>query len=90
MKFLTLFLILLNLVITLPKAKSDGSYGDYDDHSTSTSGVLRFDVYKDVCPEVEDIIFSWVQEAVMEDSRMAASLLRIHFHDCFVNACPLN
>ncbi|EXC11393.1 Peroxidase 40 [Morus notabilis] len=83
MKFLTLFLILLNLVITLPKAKSDGSYGDYDDHSTSTSGVLRFDVYKDVCPEVEDIIFSWIQEAVMEDSRMAASLLRLHFHDCF-------
>lgn len=88
MKFLTLVMILLNVVIiTLPKATSDGSYGDYYDHNTN--GVLGFEVYKDVCPEVEAIIFSWVQRAVMEDSRMAASLIRLHFHDCFVNACPL-
>ncbi|GMN55126.1 hypothetical protein TIFTF001_024249 [Ficus carica] len=82
MKFLTLVMILLNgVMITLPKATSDGSYGDYYDHNTN--GVLGFDVYKDICPEVEAIIFSWVQRAVMEDSRMAASLLRLHFHDCF-------
>ncbi|XP_022138605.1 peroxidase 40 [Momordica charantia] len=39
------------------------------------------------CPEAEAIIFSWVQTAITEDPRMAASLLRLHFHDCFVNGC---
>ncbi|KAK3018598.1 hypothetical protein RJ639_004930 [Escallonia herrerae] len=47
---------------------------------------LRFSVYQDSCPEAESIIFSWVDRAVSEDPRMAASLLRLHFHDCFVNA----
>lgn len=48
--------------------------------------VLKINLYKDSCPEAEPIIFSWVQNAVSQDSRMAASLLRLHFHDCFVNA----
>lgn len=38
-----------------------------------------------ICPEAEAIIFSWIQTAIAEDPRMAASLLRLHFHDCFVN-----
>lgn len=40
-----------------------------------------------ICPEAEAIIFSWIQTAIAEDHRMAASLLRLHFHDCFVNGC---
>jgi len=43
-------------------------------------------IYRHTCPEAEAIIFYWVEQAVAEDSRMAASLLRLHFHDCFVNA----
>lgn len=38
-----------------------------------------------ICPEAEAIVFSWVQTVIAEDPRMAASLLRLHFHDCFVN-----
>lgn len=41
--------------------------------------------YKTSCPDVEAIIFSGVEQAVFDDPRMAASLLRLHFHDCFVN-----
>ncbi|KAG6486287.1 hypothetical protein ZIOFF_054857 [Zingiber officinale] len=33
----------------------------------------------------EAIIFSDVQQAVADVARMAASLLRLHFHDCLVN-----
>ncbi|XP_068657168.1 peroxidase 40 [Aristolochia californica] len=40
-----------------------------------------------VCSDAETIIFSGVDAAVAEDHRMAASLLRLHFHDCFVNGC---
>ncbi|KAH1096595.1 hypothetical protein J1N35_013516 [Gossypium stocksii] len=45
--------------------------------------VLQIDLYKNSCPEAEAIIYSWVENAVSQDSRMAASLLRLHFHDCF-------
>lgn len=47
---------------------------------------LQINIYRDSCPEAESIIFSGVENAVSQDSRMAASLLRLHFHDCFVNA----
>lgn len=49
---------------------------------------LGSNIYQSSCPEAESIIFYWVQKAVFQDSRMAASLLRLHFHDCFVNASP--
>ena len=32
----------------------------------------------------EQIVKSVVEKAVMKEARMAASLLRLHFHDCFV------
>jgi len=39
------------------------------------------------CPMAEIIVESVVQKAVMKEPRMAASLLRLHFHDCFVQGC---
>ncbi|XP_075107295.1 peroxidase 40-like isoform X1 [Nicotiana tabacum] len=48
--------------------------------------VLSFGLYQNSCPEAEPIIYSWVERTVSQDPRMAASLLRLHFHDCFVNA----
>ncbi|CAN1281639.1 Peroxidase 40 [Linum perenne] len=47
---------------------------------------LQFHLYQTTCPEAESIVFSWVESAMSVDPRMAASLLRLHFHDCFVNA----
>ncbi|KAH7282364.1 hypothetical protein KP509_35G026600 [Ceratopteris richardii] len=43
--------------------------------------------YSSSCPRVVDIVFSVVKNAVEREPRMAASLLRLHFHDCFVNGC---
>ncbi|GLJ28608.1 hypothetical protein SUGI_0563780 [Cryptomeria japonica] len=53
----------------------------------SDAGSLKPDYYLCNCPEAEAIIFSGVQKAVAQEPRMAASLLRLHFHDCFVNGC---
>lgn len=47
-------------------------------------GNLVLDYYKERCPMVEEIVQRQVQIAVLKDPRMAASLLRLHFHDCFV------
>lgn len=46
--------------------------------------LLVLDYYKETCPSVEEIVRRNVEIAVLRDPRMAASLLRLHFHDCFV------
>ncbi|XP_022952813.1 peroxidase 20 isoform X2 [Cucurbita moschata] len=59
----------------------------YGIESLGDDGLLVFDYYKETCPFVEDIIRRQVEIAVLKDPRMAASLLRLHFHDCFVMGC---
>ncbi|XP_031493494.1 peroxidase P7-like [Nymphaea colorata] len=48
---------------------------------------LSPDFYSDTCPDLLPIIQHQVQLAVAEERRMGASLLRLFFHDCFVNGC---
>ncbi|PON71500.1 Peroxidase [Parasponia andersonii] len=36
------------------------------------------------CPKAQEIVKSVVAKAVAREARIAASLLRLHFHDCFV------
>ncbi|XP_027369041.1 peroxidase 4-like [Abrus precatorius] len=43
--------------------------------------------YDKVCPQALPVIKSVVQQAINRERRMGASLLRLHFHDCFVNGC---
>ncbi|KAJ3694297.1 hypothetical protein LUZ60_009777 [Juncus effusus] len=43
--------------------------------------------YESTCPLADEIVMSVLHEAIVEDPRMAASLLRLHFHDCFVQGC---
>lgn len=43
--------------------------------------------YDSSCPNALSTIQSAVNNAVNQEARMGASLLRLHFHDCFVNGC---
>ncbi|XP_040995052.1 peroxidase A2-like isoform X1 [Juglans microcarpa x Juglans regia] len=43
--------------------------------------------YDETCPNVTSIIRGVIDNALLSDSRIGASLLRLHFHDCFVNGC---
>ncbi|KAH7837536.1 hypothetical protein Vadar_014938 [Vaccinium darrowii] len=53
----------------------------------TSSGQLTADYYDKVCPQALPTVKSIVQRAIMNEARMGASLLRLHFHDCFVNGC---
>ncbi|XP_027918470.1 peroxidase 40 [Vigna unguiculata] len=80
MQIVLLCLMILKLTPAFAATVNDAYGGD-------PGCALGSGIYRHTCPEAEAIIFYWVEQAVAEDSRMAASLLRLHFHDCFVNGC---
>ncbi|CDP07473.1 unnamed protein product [Coffea canephora] len=43
--------------------------------------------YQFSCPQANEIVMSVLERAIAQDPRMPASLLRLHFHDCFVQGC---
>jgi peroxidase len=42
------------------------------------------DYYDDTCPNAYDIVKKVLVDAHRSDVRIFASLIRLHFHDCFV------
>ncbi|KAL6200724.1 hypothetical protein ACLB2K_030505 [Fragaria x ananassa] len=55
--------------------------------SWAVKAQLSTDFYQQSCPNLLQIVRKEVQNAIKSEMRMAASLLRLHFHDCFVNGC---
>ncbi|KAK4253387.1 hypothetical protein QN277_010705 [Acacia crassicarpa] len=53
----------------------------------SSPSSLSPDFYDHSCPDALKAIQRVVRAAVSKERRMGASLLRLHFHDCFVNGC---
>ncbi|KAK4253386.1 hypothetical protein QN277_010704 [Acacia crassicarpa] len=51
------------------------------------SAQLSTDFYAKTCPLALLAIRTQVLAAVVKEARMGASLLRLHFHDCFVQGC---
>ncbi|KAK6232299.1 hypothetical protein SCA6_002372 [Theobroma cacao] len=43
--------------------------------------------YATTCPNASSIVRSVIQQALQSDIRIGASLIRLHFHDCFVDGC---
>ncbi|XP_042493046.1 peroxidase 72-like [Macadamia integrifolia] len=71
------FLMILSILSVVPLCFSQKSNGGY----------LYPQFYDRSCPKAQEIVKSVVAQAVAKEPRMAASLLRLHFHDCFVKGC---
>ncbi|GAB4847013.1 Peroxidase 10 [Ancistrocladus abbreviatus] len=52
-----------------------------------TSCQLDTRFYDQTCPDLAKMVRYGVWSAISNETRMAASLLRLHFHDCIANGC---
>uniref|UniRef100_A0A7N2MNK9 Peroxidase n=1 Tax=Quercus lobata TaxID=97700 RepID=A0A7N2MNK9_QUELO len=77
MSQLTSFLLVLSLCAFAPLCFSSKTKGGY----------LYPQFYDHSCPKAQEIVRSVLAKAVAKEARMAASILRLHFHDCFVQGC---
>lgn len=50
----------------------------------SGAEALSMDYYMMSCPFMDQIVSNTVNQALRQDPTLAAGLLRLHFHDCFV------
>ncbi|WCJ33744.1 Peroxidase superfamily protein [Euphorbia peplus] len=53
----------------------------------ATQAHLSSKYYQKSCPKALYAIRTSVRAAIVHERRMAASLIRLHFHDCFVQGC---
>ncbi|XP_027934639.1 peroxidase 47-like [Vigna unguiculata] len=48
---------------------------------------LNMNYYLMTCPFVEPVVKNTVNRALLQDPTLAAALIRMHFHDCFIQGC---
>ncbi|KAG4967906.1 hypothetical protein AAZX31_12G121300 [Glycine max] len=53
----------------------------------SSNAQLSPTFYAKTCPNLQTIVRSAMRQAVAKEARIGASILRLFFHDCFVNGC---
>ncbi|XP_074582764.1 peroxidase 4-like [Curcuma longa] len=53
----------------------------------TSSAQLSTSHYSSSCPSLSSTVKGAVQSAINKEKRIGASLLRLFFHDCFVNGC---
>lgn len=56
---------------------------------TFSSGLFP-QFYQFSCPQADEIVMTVLEKAIARNPRTAASLLRLHFHDCFVQVLYIN
>ncbi|KAL3678339.1 hypothetical protein R1sor_021295 [Riccia sorocarpa] len=69
-----------NLISLLLLAVFAGVHGVYGYDSS-------VDFYTKECPSARSLVEATVKSAIRNDRGIAAALLRLHFHDCFVRGC---
>ncbi|CAL1406936.1 unnamed protein product [Linum trigynum] len=55
--------------------------------ASSTQAQLQMNFYSKSCPKAEQIVLDYVTKHISNAPSLAAPLLRMHFHDCFVRGC---
>ncbi|GLU22208.1 hypothetical protein SLE2022_383000 [Rubroshorea leprosula] len=55
--------------------------------TVSGSGSLEYDFYRKSCPAAEKIIRDAVRELCKSRARLGPALVRLVFHDCFIEGC---
>ncbi|PAN18789.1 hypothetical protein PAHAL_3G226000 [Panicum hallii] len=55
--------------------------------ASAQEAALRVGFYRATCPIAEDVVLAEMRLILMEDDTLAPSLLRMHYHDCFVQGC---
>ncbi|KAK4486662.1 hypothetical protein RD792_006720 [Penstemon davidsonii] len=48
---------------------------------------LKADFYKKTCPSLESVVHATTARYISRMPSLAAALLRMHFHDCFIRGC---
>ncbi|EOA23214.1 hypothetical protein CARUB_v10019462mg [Capsella rubella] len=56
-------------------------------YASFSDAQLTHTFYDNSCPNVTNIVRDTIVNELRSDPRIAASILRLHFHDCFVNGC---
>lgn len=56
----------------------------------STHAQLQLGFYAKSCPKAEQIILKYVHDRIHTAPSVAAALIRLHFHDCFVRVIQFN
>lgn len=85
--FALLFVIQLLDCTSATKGDDGDDFQALPDLMPPADEYLSFNYYHNTCPDFESIVFNTIQKWVKDDYTIAASLLRLHFHDCSVRVC---